>query len=150
MRIFITGGRGQLGIALQKALHDHQLTIADLPEVDIVNKEQLFTAVQAAQPDLIIHCAAYTNVDGCAENPALAYQINGLGTQNVALACQQFDIEMVHISTNEVFSGKRAEGYEEWMPLQPTNPYGRSKAANKHFTRNKMISKNINFCPSLL
>ncbi|MCP4358877.1 MAG: dTDP-4-dehydrorhamnose reductase [Chloroflexi bacterium] len=133
MRIFITGGKGQLGTALQTELSEHELTAVDLPELDITNKEALFTAVANTQPDVVIHCAAYTNVDGCAEMPRLAYKVNGMGTQNVALACLETGAEMIHISTNEVFSGSNPAGYEEWMPLNPPNAYGRSKAAaEKH------------------
>ncbi len=133
MRILITGALGQLGTALQQALADHQLTLVDLPEVDITEREMLFNQMAETRPELVIHSAAYTNVDGCAKDPALAYKVNGLGTQNVALACQAFGAEMVHISTNEVFSGDRPEGYQEWMPLNPANPYGSSKAAaEKH------------------
>ena len=135
MRIFITGGNGQLGTALQQQFNDYDVTVADLPEVDISHREILETAVSQAAPDIIIHCAAYTNVDGCAKDPALAYRINGLGTQNVALICQAHNIEMLHISTNEVFSGDQEEGYEEWMPLNPINPYGRSKAAAEYHVK---------------
>ena len=132
MRIFITGSKGQLGTALQKQLNQYEVVSADLPEVDISHREQLETAVCNAKPDMIIHCAAYTNVDGCAKDPQLAYKVNGLGTQNVALICQKQNIELVHISTNEVFSGELESGYEEWMPLSPINPYGRSKASAEH------------------
>ena len=129
MKILITGASGQLGTALQTALDDHALTRVDLPEVDITNREAITTAVTAAAPDVVIHTAAYTDVDGCARDPALAYRVNGLGTQNVALACQQTGAALCHISSNEVFAGDRLDGYEEWMPLDPINPYGRSKAA---------------------
>lgn len=129
MRILITGAKGQLGTALQSTLAEHDLTLADLPEVDIVERASLFTLCAEARPELIIHCAAYTNVDGCARDPELAHRVNTLGTQNVALACQRTGVPMVHISTNEVFAGDDPGGYEEWMPLSPRNPYGRSKAA---------------------
>ncbi len=135
MRIMITGALGQLGAALQARLANHELVLVDLPEVDITDKEALFTAVSNSQPNIIIHCAAYTNVDGCTKNPALAYRVNGLGTQNVALACQKSGAALVHISTNEVFSGQNPAGYEEWMPLEPANPYGRSKAAAEIFVQ---------------
>ncbi len=135
MKILITGNKGQLGTALQGALAGHEVTGFDLPEVDITERDGLFTAVSAAKPDLIIHCAAYTNVDGCAKDPALAYKVNGLGTQNVALAALEFGAEMLHISTNEVFAGDRRDGYEEWMPLNPVNAYGRSKAAAEFHVR---------------
>jgi len=135
MRIFITGGKGQLGTALQKTLAAHELTAVDLPELDITDKEALFTAVSQFQPDIIINCAAYTNVDGCAKDPALAYQVNALGTQNQALAALEFGAELLHVSTNEVFAGDRTDGYEEWMPLNPVNAYGRSKAAAEFLVR---------------
>ncbi|MCA9935668.1 MAG: sugar nucleotide-binding protein, partial [Anaerolineales bacterium] len=72
MKILITGNKGQLGTALQAVLTGHEVTGFDLPEVDMTEKDGLFTAVSSANPDLIIHCAAYTNVDGCAKDPALA------------------------------------------------------------------------------
>ena len=140
MRILITGGAGQLGTALQAELTQHDLFPIDLPEVDITNREALFASVSSTNPDLIIHCAAYTNVDGCAKDPALAYKVNGLGTQNVALACQQFGATLVHISTNEVFAGDNPAGYEEWMPLSAVNAYGRSKAAAEVHVKN-ILSK---------
>lgn len=128
MRILITGGLGQLGQALTRVLDGHELIIIDLPDVDITDSRAISEHIQDARPEVVIHCAAYTDVDGCARDPALAYRVNSLGTQNVALACQAIGAEMVHISTNEVFDGERASGYEEWMTLNPINVYGRSKA----------------------
>jgi dTDP-4-dehydrorhamnose reductase len=136
MRILITGGKGQLGTALQQTLIEHEVVALSREALDITEKEAVFTAVSTHAPHLIIHCAAYTNVDGCAQDPALAYQVNGLGTQNMALACQEFGLEMVHVSTNEVFGGDNLNGYEEWMPLTPGNGYGRSKAAGETHVRN--------------
>ena len=104
--------------------------------LDVAEREAVFTAVAAIKPDLLIHCAAYTNVDDCAQDPALAYRVNGLGTQNVALACQAMGVDMVHISTNEVFDGLNRTGYEEWMPVCPANAYGRSKAAAEVHVQN--------------
>jgi dTDP-4-dehydrorhamnose reductase len=129
MHILITGANGQLGKALQRTLGAHQLTLVDLPEVDVTERVAFNGVVGSTRPELIIHCAAYTDVDGCARDPILAHRVNTLGTQNVALACQSAGIPLVHISTNEVFSGDDPGGYEEWMPLAPRNAYGRSKAA---------------------
>lgn len=129
MKVLITGNRGQLGQALGDALAHHDVSGFDLPEVDITNRVATTTAVRDRAPDVVIHCAAYTDVDGCARNPHLAHQVNALGTHNVALACRAAAAALVHISTNEVFDGTLTTGYEEWMPLSPRNPYGRSKAA---------------------
>jgi dTDP-4-dehydrorhamnose reductase len=135
MRIVITGGIGQLGRALQKSLSTHDLVITDLPETDITDRAAIEGIIQRAQADFVIHCAAYTDVDESARNPELAYRINALGTQNVVLACEKIGAELVHISTNEVFAGDHVQGYQEWMPLDPINAYGRSKAMAETFVR---------------
>lgn len=135
MHILITGANGQLGKALQRTLVGHTLALVDLPEVDVTEPTALPVVMEQEQPDVVIHCAAYTDVDGCARDPVLAHRVNALGTQNVALACQSAGIPMVHISTNEVFSGDNPAGYEEWMPLSPRNPYGISKAAAEGYVQ---------------
>ena len=136
MKIMIIGAKGQLGTALQSALAQHQLTPLDLPELDITDRAAVETAVSHHNPALSINTAAYTNVDGCARDPQLAYQVNGLGTQNIALVCQKQGAALCHISTNEVFSGDNPDGYEEWMPRNPINAYGRSKAAAEQHVQN--------------
>ncbi len=83
MRILITGGNGQLGKALQKVLGEHQLTAVDLPEVDITQRAAVQDVLAQTAAELVINCAAYTDVDGCARNPELAYRANGLGPQNL-------------------------------------------------------------------
>jgi len=128
MRIIITGGLGQLGQALQSVLLEHKISVLDLPEIDITDRQVIDNIFNQLQPDLVIHCAAFTDVDGCARQPELAYRVNSLGTQNVALACQALGADMVHISTNEVFAGDTPSGYEEWMHPHPINQYGRTKA----------------------
>jgi len=135
MRIFITGHKGQLGRALYAALAEHTLTGCDLPELDITDREAIGAAVADFAPDVVIHAAAWTNVDGCARDPERAYRVNALGTQNVALACAEAGAAMVYISTNEVFDGEATEPYREWDPPHPINPYGRSKAAGEWFVR---------------
>jgi len=138
MRIVITGGLGQLGLALQEVLVGHNLTIVDLPDTDITDRDAIDDVIRAAGPELVVHCAAYTDVDGCARNPELAYKVNALGTQNVMLACKEAGAKLLHISTNEVFAGDRVEGYEEWMPLDPINEYGRSKAMAETYVRDQL------------
>lgn len=135
MRILVTGLKGQLGQELLRTLKSHDVTGLDLPETDITERQATFSAVREARPDLVIHCAAYTDVEGCARDPRRAYRVNGFGTQNIALACLHNGAEMVHISTNEVFDGGRAGGYFEWMPINPQNPYARSKAAAEFYVR---------------
>ncbi|MBL7065116.1 MAG: dTDP-4-dehydrorhamnose reductase [Anaerolineae bacterium] len=133
MRIFITGHKGQLGRALYAALAEHILTGCDLPELDITDREAIGAAIAGFAPDVVIHTAAWTDVDGCARDPDQAYRANAMGTQNVALACAASGAAMVYVSTNEVFDGAATEPYREWDPPHPINPYARSKAAGEWF-----------------
>jgi dTDP-4-dehydrorhamnose reductase len=131
MRYFITGNKGQLGRALQRRLPE--AVGIDLPEVDICDAVALGRVMAAERPDLVLHCAAMTDVDGAARDPALAYRINGLGTQNVALAASQAGAAMLYISTNEVFDGAGRKPYTEFDAPNPINPYARSKLAGEWF-----------------
>jgi dTDP-4-dehydrorhamnose reductase len=135
MRVFITGCKGQLGRALYEALTAHTLAGCDLPETDITDRHAISRAIHDFAPDVVIHTAAWTDVDGCARNPEKAYRVNALGTQNVALACASCDAALANISTNEVFDGEADAPYREWDPPYPINPYARSKAAGEWFTR---------------
>ena len=135
MRVFITGCKGQLGRALYAALEGETLNGCDLPDLDITDREPITAAIVDFRPDVVIHAAAWTHVDGCARDPEKAYRVNALGTQNVVLACAQANAAMVYISTNEVFDGEATEPYREWDPIRPINPYGRSKAAGEWFVR---------------
>ena len=83
----------------------------------------------------MVHAAAYTDVDGCENDPELAFRVNAVGTQNVALAAQQAGAALLHISTNEVFDGTRREAYREWDAANPLSTYARSKAAGEQIVR---------------
>jgi dTDP-4-dehydrorhamnose reductase len=131
MRYLITGNKGQLGRALQRRLPE--AVGIDLPEVDICDAVGLGRVLEAERPDLILHCAALTDVDGAARNPELAYRINGLGTQNVALAASRAGAAMLYISTNEVFDGAGQRPYVEFDAPNPINAYARSKLAGEWY-----------------
>jgi dTDP-4-dehydrorhamnose reductase len=135
MRIFITGIKGQLGRTLAATLTDHELSGVDLPECDISDRSSIEAAIAQAAPHAVIHCAAMTDVDGCARDPQTAYRINGLGTQNVALACQASGATMLYISTNEVFDGTTDQPYREFDTPNPINPYAHSKLIGEWYTR---------------
>jgi dTDP-4-dehydrorhamnose reductase len=84
---------------------------------------------------LVLHCAALTAVDYCAEHPDEALTINGFGTQTIALACQSIDAALLYISTNEVFDGKVPRVYMEYDPPAPQNPYAYSKWVGEQVVR---------------
>ena len=133
MRILITGAGGQLGRALQEALSLHTLIPLARADLDVTDRAAVFRAILRARPDVVIHAAAMTDVDGCARDPEKAFQVNALGTQAVAMACVAAGAALVYISTNEVFDGTKGEPYLEFDPPNPINPYGRSKWAGEWF-----------------
>jgi dTDP-4-dehydrorhamnose reductase len=135
LRIVITGHRGQLGTALQNALTGAELLGLDLPEHDITDPPSITEAIVEFQPDVVIHGAAMTNVDGCEREPETAYRVNALGTQNIAVACGRCGAAMVHISTNDVFDGRLGRPYYEWDTPSPQSVYARSKAAAEFYVR---------------
>ncbi len=134
MRVVITGHKGQLGRQLQAAFAGHEILGLDMPEDDIT-APTIRGRIVGFRPDLILHAAAYTDVDGCETNPELAFRVNAVGTQNVALAAAQTGAALLYISTNEVFDGSRRELYREWDVVNPTSVYARSKAAGEQIVR---------------
>lgn len=134
MRILITGKSGQLAQALLARWP--QAMGVGRPEVDLARPESVQAVVDAARPELIVHCAAMTDVDGAARDPHAAYLANGLGTQNVALAAERAGAAVAYISTNEVFDGAKATPYTEFDTPNPINPYGWSKRAGEWFVQN--------------
>ena len=135
MRIAITGHKGQLGSALQQVLSGKEIFGLDLPEHDITDPDSIVEAVTGLQPDLVIHSAAMTDVDGCERNPDLAFRVNTLGSQNIALACARCGAVMVHVSTNDIFDGSLGRPYYEWDLPSPRSTYARSKAAAEFYVR---------------
>jgi dTDP-4-dehydrorhamnose reductase len=133
MRVFITGSNGQLGRALAAHLPAADVTGCDLPDCDITDNGLLRKTILAARPEVVLHCGALTDVDGCARDPDLAFRVNGLGAQNVALACAEAGAAMLYVSTNEVFDGAASEPYSEFDAPNPTNAYGRSKRAGEWY-----------------
>ncbi|MCL7451705.1 MAG: dTDP-4-dehydrorhamnose reductase [Anaerolineae bacterium] len=135
MRIAITGHKGQLGTVLQQVLVAEEIVGLDLPEHDITDPVSIVETVTALEPDVVVHTAAMTNVDGCEQNPDLAFRVNTLGSQNIALACSRCGAAMVHVSTNDVFDGRLDRPYYEWDTPSPRSTYARSKAAAEFYVR---------------
>ncbi len=129
MRIFITGNKGQLGKALEARLAstNHTIEGGDLPEWNLTDPAQVTRRLHDFRPNVVIHTAALTAVDYCAEHPDEAVRVNGFGTQNVTLACREVDALLVAISSNEVFNGRLMRPYQEYDLRDPINPYGYSK-----------------------
>lgn len=134
MRLLVTGHRGQLGKALIRRLGD-AVTGFDQPEHDVTDLPQVVETLREARPECVIHAAALTNVDYCTQHPDEALRVNAGGTQNVALACQQLDLPLLYVSTNEVFDGQASAPYREYDPARPINAYGYSKYVGEQLVR---------------
>lgn len=134
MRILITGANGQLGRQLVEVLqNNHEVAGYGRNELDITNADQTAHRIKDFHPDLIIHTAALTKVDYCAENPDEALWVNGYGTQHVAYAAREVGATLVYVSTNEVFDGQNTGVYLEHDRTNPINPYGYSKWVGEQF-----------------
>ena len=134
-RVLITGGRGQLGRALQDALAGHELLAPGHADLDITDAAAVVEAVRGFRPDVVIHAAAWTDTRGCEADPERALAVNAGGAGNVARACASTGAAMVYISSNEVFDGARSEPYREDDEPNPVNHYGRSKLAGEREVR---------------
>jgi dTDP-4-dehydrorhamnose reductase len=136
MRIFITGAQGTLGQALTAALESqHEVVGRDIDALDVTDTQSVNAWIGEGRPDLVIHCAAMTAVDYCAEHPDEALTVNGYGTQAVALACQASDAALLYVSTNEVFDGLTDRQYLEYDAPAPANPYAYSKWVGEQVVR---------------
>jgi dTDP-4-dehydrorhamnose reductase len=137
MRVLVTGARGMLGTDLVCLLeeNEHEVFATDIQELDITQLESLRKMVSDIYPDVIINCAAYTNVDKAEEEPDEAFRINGLGVKNLALVCRDLDIDLCHISTDYVFDGTKDGAYTPDDPPNPINTYGQSKLAGENYIR---------------
>ncbi|GAB4522489.1 MAG: dTDP-4-dehydrorhamnose reductase [Anaerolineae bacterium] len=135
-RVLVTGALGQLGRALTGLLHDSVTLLGiDVDEADIRDGDQVIPLIADFQPDVVIHAAAWTNVDAAEADPDGAYAVNAIGTQNVALACQRCNAAMVYISTNEVFDGRSPTPYREWDTPNPISVYARTKLAGERIAQ---------------
>jgi dTDP-4-dehydrorhamnose reductase len=130
MRIVITGAQGQLGTDLQQTLRGHQVTALDLPAFNLTNPDCV-RVIAEAEPEVVIHAGAYTDVDGAERNPALAMAINAEGTERVARAAGQTGARLIYISTDYVFDGRGSRPYTETDATNPISAYGESKRAGE-------------------
>jgi len=134
MKILVTGAAGRLGGRLVQTLSErgHEVSGADVVgegvlRVDLTDFEATRAVVRACKPDIVLHPAAWTDVDGCARDPQRAIVVNGFGTQHVGLAAAEVGAAVLYVSSNEVFDGLRSKPYSEYDVPNPGNPYAYSK-----------------------
>ncbi|NBT42360.1 MAG: NAD-dependent epimerase/dehydratase family protein, partial [Alphaproteobacteria bacterium] len=121
MKILVTGINGQVGHALMHELAEHQLIGLTRQDCDLTNLDQIRQVIDNHQPDLIINPAAYTKVDQAEDEPELAFQINRDAPRVMAEKALEYDIPIIHFSTDYVFDGEKEDAYNE---NDKTNPLG--------------------------
>ena len=130
-KVFITGGQGQLGQALQTQFADCEVTAWDIHDLDISQFESVRKALQHIQPDLVMNAAAFTQVDQAETHQDAAFRGNALGPRNLALATKDMNVPLVHFSTDYVFDGRQSRPYHEFDRPNPLSVYGYSKLAGE-------------------
>lgn len=149
MKILITGSNGQLGNELQKIVSTGKAEIGavseeiknaevfamDVDTLDITNLEQVKKVLNEVKPDVVINCAAATNVDGCEANQDLAFKINSLGPRNLAMVAEELGAKIVQVSTDYVFSGVGEAPLKECDLVAPVSVYGKTKLLGEEFVR---------------
>ncbi|MBP2000701.1 dTDP-4-dehydrorhamnose reductase [Paenibacillus shirakamiensis] len=136
-KIVVTGAGGQLGRELVALLTKQGYAVTGLgrAELDITDAEACREKITSIRPDVVIHAAAYTQVDQAETDVDLAYQVNAWGTRNMAVAAASSGAKLVYISTDYVFNGEGTTPYDEFHLVDPINVYGRSKWEGEQFVR---------------
>lgn len=142
-KILVTGCNGQLGRAINKEYEkdDVFLINTDVVEsdhitaLDITNIEEVIAFVTEQKPDVIINCAAHTNVDKCEVEEELAYRINAIGPRNLSIAADKVGAKVIQISTDYVFPGNGTQPITEFEEPAPKSAYGRTKYAGELFVK---------------
>ena len=150
MKILITGAKGQLGNELTSIINSGKSEIGNMPRyvkeyevialdvdnLDITNLSQVKEVIRIEKPDVIINCAAATNVDGCEKDKEFAFKVNALGARNLAIAAEDNGLKLVQVSTDYVFSGETQETpFTEFDLTSPYSVYGKTKLEGEKFVR---------------
>lgn len=137
-RVLVTGAYGQLGKCIQKIADkytDFEFAFKGSKELDITNAEQIKTVFNSKKFDFCINCAAYTNVEQAEKTPDIAYRVNAEGARNLALACKDNHVVLIHVSTDYVFDGEKNEPYAVEDIPNPINEYGKSKLRGEEYIK---------------
>ena len=128
-RILVTGANGQLGCEMRRLgdVSPNEYIFTDVAELDITNKAAVDEFMSSHKFDVVVNCAAYTNVDKAEDDEATAELINATAVRNLALAAKEFGATLFHISTDYVFGDEGNTPRSEGMPLSPLGAYGRTK-----------------------
>ncbi len=137
MNILIIGHHGMLGSDMLREARStgHDVTGADVPDIDITSRESIQTCIAAVKPQVIINCAAHTAVDACETDRDRAFAVNAQGAGLLAGCAHESNCVLVHFSTDYVFDGAKQGPYVESDPTNPVSVYGKSKLEGERLVR---------------
>ena len=149
MKILITGSKGQLGNELKdiinkgyseigkvsKVIKNSQVFDLDVDKLDITDLNTVKNVLDTIKPDVVINCAAATNVDGCESDEDFAFKVNALGPRNLAIVCEEMGARLVQVSTDYVFSGVGEKPLTEYDLTAPYSVYGKTKLLGENYVR---------------
>ena len=146
MQLLVVGAKGMLGSEMARQIGARgladadaralELTALDLPEFDITGQDAVRRTVEEVRPDVILNCAAYTDVDGCETHRDEAFAVNAEGPRHLAQAARSVGALLVHLSTDFVFDGEKRQPYVEEDLPRPLSAYAQSKLAGEEAIRN--------------
>jgi dTDP-4-dehydrorhamnose reductase len=140
-RWLVTGAGGMLGLDVLAALEDRDVIACPRIDLDVTSADAVQKAIVDARPDVVVNCAAWTDVDAAEEHEDAAFAVNAVGPANIARACAMRSAALVHLSTDYVFDGLANAPYAEDSPLFPLSAYGRTKAAGEWAVRAMLPSR---------
>lgn len=134
MKVLVTGVNGQLGFDVIKVLKSRQIEClgVDMQDFDITDKSATVEYIKNYNPDVVVHCAAYTAVDRAEDDSETCYKVNVTGTENIASACRDIDAKMLYVSTDYVYGGKGTEPFEPTDATDPKSVYGSTKLGGEN------------------
>ena len=138
MRILLLGGTGMLGSECKSVLsQEHEVVAPDKTELDIISWDGVIENLQEVSPDVVVNCAALTDVDACEREAFKVRKINVEGPRNLAQGCARFECKLVHISSDYVFDGQKMipQPYFEDDTPNPLSAYGKSKMESESAVR---------------
>lgn len=136
MKVLLTGATGMLGRALRENLSlQHELLPLAHADLDITDLDATLSALDRAKPQVVIHAGAWTDVDGCEQDPDRSWRVNALGSRNLSVACQGAGAACCYLSTDYVFDGEKPSPYTEFDAPNPISCYGGSKLAGERYVQ---------------
>ncbi len=137
MKIIVTGANGQLGsdVVAEFEKNGHTVVPADIAQLDITDFSAVEDFFENKKPEAVIHCAAYTNVDGAETEKEICKKINADGTENIARMCQKHGAKLLYTSTDYVFDGKGTSEFETDSETSPCNYYGETKLMGENLIK---------------